>query len=91
VEPDVVPIRSTDVVSRVMDGEAVLVHPRQGKVRVLNRVGARVWELADGQRTVGDLARAISGEYDVDAERALGDVTVFCEDLVARGLFSLTQ
>ena len=29
----------------------MLVHPVQGKVRVLNPVGARVSELADGQRT----------------------------------------
>ena len=35
-----VPAQAAGVVSRVIDGEAVLVHPGQGRVRVLNPVGA---------------------------------------------------
>ena len=85
-----IPIRAPTVVSRVVDGEGVLVHPQQG-IRVLNPTGARVWELADGQRTVADLARAIAGEYDVGLERAQADVSAFCEDLLARGLFQLAD
>jgi hypothetical protein len=91
VKLDAMPVHASGIVSRLIDGEAVLVHPRQGKVRVLNRVGARVWELADGAHTVSDLAQAITGQYDVDLERAQADVTAFCDDLVARGLFDLAE
>lgn len=86
MQPSAVPVHAPGVISRLMDGEAVLVHPAQGKVRVLNTVGARVWELADGSRDLAAVAEAIAAEYDISSERALADVTAFCEDLVRRGV-----
>ncbi len=74
-----------------MDGELVLVHPGQGKVRVLNAVGARLWELADGERTVADLAQVVAAEYEVDPARAHADTVAFCADLLGRGLLSLAK
>ena len=64
------------------------MHPVQGKVRVLNPVGARVWELADGQRTLGDIVEAIATEFQVDVARVETDIPVFCEDLAQRGVLS---
>jgi hypothetical protein len=90
-ELDSVPQRSPAVVSRLLDEEMVLVHPVQGKVRVLNSVGARVWELADGQRTLGDIIRAIAVEYQVDVTRVEVEVPVFCEDLAQRGVLSFDR
>lgn len=81
-----IPVHAPGVISRLMDGEAVLVHPAQGKVRVLNTVGARIWELADGSRDLAALAAAIATEYEVSPERAQADVSAFCEDLVRRGV-----
>jgi hypothetical protein len=78
---DSLPRQAPNVVSRQIDDEAVLVHPLQGKVRVLNAVGARVWELADGQRTVAEIAQTITAEYDVELPRAQADVLAFCDDL----------
>ena len=80
-----VPAQAAGVISRMMDGEAVLVHPGQGRVRVLNPVGARLWELADGGRDIAALAAALVAEYDVSPERAEADVLAFCADLVRRG------
>ena len=79
------------VVSRVIDGEAVLVHPGQARIRVLNAVGARIWELVDGQRTLGDIAQAISAEYEVDLSRAQTDVLAFCADLIQSGVLTTTS
>ena len=89
--PDSIPQRCPTVVSRLLDGEAVLVHPVQGKVRVLNPVGARVWELADGQRTLGDIVEAIATEFQVDVARVETEVPVFCEDLAQRGVLSFDR
>ncbi|MCX7706803.1 MAG: PqqD family protein [Anaerolineae bacterium] len=83
---DAIPVHAPGVISRLMDGEAVLVHPAQGKVRVLNRVGARIWELVDGSRDLAAVAEAIAAEYDISPERAQADVSAFCEDLVSRGV-----
>ena len=83
---DSLPRQAPNVVSRQIDDEAVLVHPLQGKVRVLNAVGARVWELADGQRTVAEIAQTITTEYDVELPRAQADVLAFCDVLAQAGV-----
>lgn len=85
------PRQAPNVVSRQIEDEAVLVHPLQGKVRVLNAVGARVWELADGRRTVSEIAQAITLEYDVELPRAQADVLAFCADLVQAGVLMSEQ
>ena len=85
---DSLPRQAPNVVSRQIEDEAVLVHPLQGRVRVLNAVGARVWELADGQRTVSEIAQTIGAEYDVELSRAQADVLAFCADLVQAGVMS---
>jgi hypothetical protein len=74
------------VVSRLLEGEAVLVHPVNGKVQVLNPVGARVWDLADGQRKLVDIIQIITTEYDAETPRVQADVVTFCEDLEQRGV-----
>lgn len=82
------PCRVPGVVSRMLDGEAVLVHPVQGKVRVLNSVGARIWELADGQHAIRDIARLVAQEYKVELLQAELDAVAFCTDLAGRGLLT---
>jgi pyrroloquinoline quinone biosynthesis protein D len=83
-----VPAHAPGVMSRLVDGEMVLVHPAQGKIRVLNRVGTRLWELADGRRSADEMASAIAAEYGVDIDRARSDTLAFCADLVERGVLT---
>jgi hypothetical protein len=78
------------VVSRMVDGEAVLVDPKKGMVRVLNPTGARIWEMIDGRRTVAELAAGIAAEYSIEASRAQADTITFCEDLVRRGVLTVS-
>jgi hypothetical protein len=84
-----VPVHPAGVIGRQVDGEMVLVHPAQGMVRVLNRVGARLWELADGKHSVDAMAAVIASEYAVDLDRARSDALAFCADLVGRGVLAL--
>jgi hypothetical protein len=88
---DSLPQQAPNVVSRQIEDEVVLVHPLQGKVRVLNAVGARVWELADGHRTVAEIAQTITAEYDVELPCAQVDVTAFCDDLAQAGVLITEQ
>lgn len=82
------PCRVPSVVSRMLEGEAVLVDPAHGKVRVLNGVGARIWELADGQHSIREIARLVAQEYAVELSQAESDALAFCHDLAGRGLLS---
>ena len=79
------------VVSRMVDGEAVLVDPKKGMVRVLNPAGARIWEMIDGRRTVAELTADIAAEYGIEASRAESDTISFCEDLVRRGVLTVSR
>jgi hypothetical protein len=85
---EAIPRRTPSVASRTLDGEAVLVHPEQGKVTVLNGVGARLWELMDGQHTISEMARMIAEEYEVSQIKAETDALAFCQNLAGRGLLT---
>jgi hypothetical protein len=83
--------RTPGVVSRMVDGEAVLVDPKKGMVRVLNPAGARIWEMIDGRRMVTELAADIAAEYGIEASRAEADTITFCEDLARRGVLTVSR
>ena len=45
-----------------------------GTYFALNEVGARVWELSDGSRTVAEIATLLADEYDAPAAVIKADV-----------------
>lgn len=51
----------------------------------LNEVGARVWELADGTRTVGEIAAILERKFEVDLDEAAADVSRFVDVLASHG------
>jgi hypothetical protein len=71
---------------RVIDGEAILMLADDSEIQVLNGVGSRIFELADGSRSVSDIASAIAGEYEVDEVQAHQDVLAFLRQLVAQNV-----
>ena len=91
VSLDSYPVPNPAVVGSIVEGEAVLVLPEQGQVRVLNEVGARIWALADGTRTVQDIVTAICTEYDVEPSQAEADALAFLPGLEAKGVISLAS
>jgi len=75
--------------SRIFDGEAVIISPSQNMVRMLNPTGSRIWELADGSRTITEIANILTEEFEVTPEHALESVRVFVHELVQRQLLTL--
>jgi len=51
----------------------------------VNTVGGLVWDRLDGQRPLGEIARAIADEYQQSADQVLQDVLSFVQDLAKRG------
>lgn len=83
--------KNETVISRVVNGEAVLVIPEEGQVKVLNEVGSRIWSLADGTRTIRQIAKSICEEYDVEQMQSENDVLAFIEQLLEKKLVSLAD
>ncbi|MBN1812870.1 MAG: PqqD family protein [Anaerolineae bacterium] len=77
------------VVSRESDGELVVVLPEQGKFVVLNGTGADVFQSVDGQRSLAEIAAALSERYDVPLEQTQTDVLAFAQKLLDRGAVSV--
>ena len=82
------PRKHPDAASRVYEGEAFIVLPQFHEYKILNGTGTRIWELIDGTRSVDDIARAVSEEYEVTFEEALDDVTTFVNDLRTHGMLA---
>ena len=78
---DLYPLPTDSVVGREVDGEAVLVLTKEGQVKVLNEVGARIWSLIDGLLSVRDISVVIFQEYEVDLAQAEEDVIHFIEHM----------
>lgn len=79
---------SPDMVFRQIADEYVLVPIRHDvadmeAVFTLGGVGARIWELLDGERDGYAVLGQILEEYDVAAEEARKDLVEFLEDLLA--------
>ncbi len=79
--------RSPRVVhSRLGDGEAVLLHLETAQYHELNPIGALIWEMIDGVRTVDEIEAELRTVVD-DAPDDLGEIVGgFLEGLRTRGL-----
>lgn len=65
-----IPIHHPRTASRLFSGEAVVITPAENTVRMFNPVGSRIWELMDGQRSVGQIIATLTDEFDVEPARA---------------------
>ena len=83
-----IPTHHPQIAARVFSGEAVIITPAENTVRMLNTVGSRVWELADGTRTVDEIAGVLTQEFDVDLPQAQESASQFVDELAAKGLLA---
>ncbi len=84
-----IPKPVSGVTGQVVDGEAVLVLPDKGEVKVLNEVGARIWELSDGTRTIAEISEQLAQEFEVDIQKAQNDAVIFLQQLEQKGVVKL--
>ncbi|OBV11197.1 PqqD family protein [Erythrobacter dokdonensis] len=78
---------STDVVSREVAGEMVLLDLSSGQYFGLNEVGSRVWSrLTQGACSIRDLSLLVESEFAAPYEQIEQDVLVLARDLLERDL-----
>ena len=75
-----------DVHCTVLEGEAVLLHLKNGHYYTLNRIGTVTWELFDGKQTLKDVHRKICARFEVKEDKALKDLMVLVNRLGQEGL-----
>jgi hypothetical protein len=85
--------RAPGVVARTIAGETILVPVRRRAQEMglftLNGVGTFVWQALDGTHSLGEIAEAVAGAFEVDPARALADLAAFAADLERAGCATL--
>jgi hypothetical protein len=82
--------KTPNYVSRFIGQEVVIILPALGEVKVLNEVGARIWELSDGTRTIADLVDHICEEFAVDHQQAEMDAVDFIQKMIERKMLVIS-
>ncbi len=86
--------KTKPAVVREVDGEQVLVEMDESgkemlRVHLVNEVGARIFELINGSRSLQDLSREICREFDGDPDHIESDVKTFISELCSMGQIRL--
>lgn len=86
ISSDTVPVPAKDVLSTDVSGMAVLMSMDSGKFIELNETGRAVWNLTDGDSSVGSIVDALSQQYEVAPETCLQEVVDLYRQLQEQGL-----
>lgn len=81
-----IPEKASDLIWRSLEDGTVIIDPENGDIQVLNNVGARAWELVDGQRSIDQIAREITRDFEVSVEDAKEDLDTYLTSLAEIGL-----
>ena len=75
-----------DVVVQVINGEALILKLHEEEVFSLNETGARVAQLIELRRSLGEVIDTLTDEYETGREQIERDVNDLVQALVSKGL-----
>ena len=84
-------VKDREVLFTSMGEDAVLLHAQRGDYYSLNKVGARLWVLTDGSKTIEELAALITEEFDISKDQAEQDIVELAEQLEKEGLVKVVE
>ena len=96
VRTGAVPRKGAATSFRVIDGQAVIMDAEGAKVHITNEVGASVWTLIDGKRTIQEIISALGGQlspedYDKLPADLGSDVLEFLDNLEGLGVIEMVE
>lgn len=82
---------SSNVVSRIVADEAIVVPIRRGaadldSIFTFNEAGTKLWSLISQGQDTSALASHLQAEYGLSSEQASADAAAFLQDLAREGL-----
>ncbi len=80
--------RTERVVQGELPEETVLLDVEAETAVRLNATGAWIWGQLEQPRQVSELASGLAARFEIDQERALGDVVAFAREMVRRDLLA---
>lgn len=70
--------------------EAVILNLHDGVYYGVNSVGSRIWSQIQQPTSVGDLVAILTEEFEVGADDCQREVSLFLNQLLAKGLVEVT-
>ena len=83
---DSVLVRKDRVLAKTSGGSLVLLNIDSGEYFSTNDVGALVWDLTDGVRSVATIVGAVAAEYEVELDVVEADVMELVGELIRESL-----
>lgn len=80
------PLRNPDVWLRQADDENAVFDPASGKVHLLNATALAIWQLCDGETTIGEMVEAICKLSGLPQEVVEEDVSGILSEFEAAGI-----
>jgi hypothetical protein len=78
--------RAVGAVDAVVDGQTVLLSPRDLSYHSLDRVGACVWDLLSEPQTVDRMVDSLQASFNVTEEQCRADLEPFLARMTAIGI-----
>ena len=75
------PTKMDHLIQHDLDDEVLVYDPVVDRTHRLNVSATRIWELCDGTRSLEDIARALTEQFEVAFETALQDARTVLEQL----------
>jgi hypothetical protein len=79
-------VTSEDIVSKIVDGEAILINLSTGTYYSLDGTGAVVWAMLQGGTSADEIATELAERYSVAREKTAEDVARLVDELTEEGL-----
>ena len=74
------------VIAQPSGTDLVLFHMETGNYYSLNELGARIWELCDGERPLSAVVATLEAEYDAPREQIQDDCRALIAELLENSL-----
>jgi hypothetical protein len=84
-------VRNSDMVWKMVGNEAFIIDKDGTKIHQLNSVGSEIWKNSEGNLTIRQIIEAICNQFEITAEEAEKDSTLFIENMLTQDLVTLTD
>lgn len=81
--------RQEGILAQEAQGQTVLLRLEDGGYYAVDEVGAMIWELCDGHRSVAAIVALLCEEFDAPEATVRADVLEFVGDLRREGLLAV--
>lgn len=82
---------STNVLAKVIDGEAILINVSTGAYYSLNGIGGLIWQWIEKEKSLQKMVFELTRDFDVEIKTAVPDIQHLLETLVKEGLVSTAE